>query len=410
LSLHFFIIKICHAHFEAARSITTNDYPWGKGAHYDDTGTPGFQYIYNKNQTPTSNRPPEIPLESWFFSVNSGDEIHCVGVSGFSNFSETERNIANGTLAGTSEANTWDLRRMLWYKMSKHPEEISTNPDLQTFYTHTFGSSEQQYGAALYQFEQAFTSPNSMVTELNIDYTSLSTLKEQIIQLSARIGLDTINVDSTKIDSLSLLWRQHATLNQSISTLLDSYTSQKNNNLQSFQSLVNGLPSTNPYESSWISIFNAGIKRGQGIDLDPTERNQLISIANTCAPIVGYASRSVIAFMPAEDSQLFADWENNVVCDRSDESQPLNKVVSTIGLYPNPASDNITISVPWSDGGTWMITSIEGKSISNGELGIGQITTIINIPNTHSGVYLFQANRTNGERHVVKFTIVSVCP
>jgi hypothetical protein len=243
---------------------------------------------------------------------------------------------------------------------------------------------------------------------INTDYTSYLSIEAQLQQANLQIALDTTVVDSTKLANLEGLTSQLSNLSQSIDTLLDSYSSQRNTNLQGVQTLVNGLPATKPYETAWIAMFNAGIKQGQGIDLSNAERNQLIEIARTCPTTVGYASRNVLVFMPFQDRALFPDWEDVSSCTQTigNRSVPESATPITL-LYPNPADDYIIANIPWETGeGNWMILSMDGRTIKEGNWTTGQSEIDINLSTLSAGVYVLQITHSFGERQVTKFTIV----
>jgi hypothetical protein len=136
----------------------------GKGAHHDDPGLAMFTFFYpplplNSGEYPIDN------IEYWLLGVAGGNN-YCVDTRPTPNLSSPDIAVANGTFPFSSESNTWDLNRELWYQLSKHPEWVPMSSDLQSFYVRTNNSSAQRFGAIQYQFEQAFTSPSSMIADL----------------------------------------------------------------------------------------------------------------------------------------------------------------------------------------------------------------------------------------------------
>ncbi len=93
-----------------------------------------------------------------------------------------------------------------------------------------------------------------------------------------------------------------------------------------------------------------------------------------------------------------AGWDQNIIS--VDETERLN----TISVYPNPASDRVSITLPGKNGASVVIYNLVGQEIVSQHAMIGQADVYIDLSALHAGLYFCAI--TTGGRTITKKLVV----
>jgi len=204
-----------------------------------------------------------------------------------------------------------------------------------------------------------------------------------------------------------------ALVQQSLNNLTDAYTTERNTKLLALASdLVSSISdvlSDDLWEQAWLKILEIAIKRGQDIELDTTDRNSLLAIANSCPDDVGVAAQGVVAYMQAEDGHPFLgreSWEDCASEERGSNPEYSISIKRSTVLFPNPANNTVTVALDISSGGKWKVWSSTGKVMDRGMYVQGEGALSLDVARYPSGLYLLQIQSLAGKRFSQKFSVV----
>lgn len=189
--------------------------------------------------------------------------------------------------------------------------------------------------------------------------------------------------------------------------LTDTYTDARDGKLTTLSGEMNGLPSDEAWEKVWVNILDVIIRYGKGLEMDETDREDLLAIAEGCPAEIGLATQAVIAYMPAADVDPFKVCEKAPAeCEEERHSRSSDPTIPG-SIFPNPANKHLTVLLQDTNtGGTWRIRSVSGNLINQGNWNNGESWLQIDLSAYNSGFYTFETESTYGHRSVKKFTIV----
>ena len=384
-------------------STSTGDYiAGGVGARYADGAVP-FRIKYDPayaNHVPP-NADPNVG--SWF-PPEAGSPERCGGI--LLPPSEMEKEVARGEYPVPDAASAWDMARHLWYQINRQPA-ILADTDVATFYSNTWGGSAQRFATALYQFEQAFVAGSALASDLD----SLNTIQLALVADIKAID-EQINQDTTAFaqDSLLLLDLETKTtalgdVRQAIVAMQNAYATDRDEALEILLTGLDSLPDGEAYEAAWITILNAAIQQGKGVELDSLERVALLDIAQSCPSLVGEAWNAVVPFMPAEDAEPFIGRETDEGCIEERSAKPATASKS-LRLFPNPAQDMLLATLPTTEGGAYAVFSATGQVIQHASIPEGIGTLRLDVGRLPSGTYILRLTQKNGAVLSARFAVV----
>jgi Secretion system C-terminal sorting domain len=133
---------------------------------------------------------------------------------------------------------------------------------------------------------------------------------------------------------------------------------------------------------------------------------KMIEIAMMCSEEAGRAPFKARALYATLTAEPLPDWS-----DKCRKKEVIRLAVGlptlNISIYPNPAHDNITVSIEKmldTEGYEWQITDIAGSSVKMGKF--NNATETINTNALNSGIYLIRVVKDNSIVKVEKFSII----
>lgn len=380
----------------------------GVGARYFDAMNVPFKFYYDPDYVLSGHRPPSATpsIGDWFF-LQDGDPLACDAAVPTRGITDFDIKVAKGEYPYPNAAAQWDLQRRLWYKLTRFPELVDDDPDVEDFYDSTIGHSAQLFAAALYEYGQAFLASGELAEDLNDLFEEHDALQEAIRDLDAEINEDTTSLDGGLAEDLGEKILALAELNGDLTDLIEDYTVERDAALEDMETTVGNLPGYEPYEIAWITILSLAVKQGLGEELSAGEREDLIAIAESCPADVGSAWQEVLAFMPAEDAAPYLGRESDEDCAEERFSTATGlPTPAALSLSPNPTSRWLTITMPEQVGGIWTISAMTGQVLRRGETTAGPSSARLDVAAFVPGTYLLQFISAQGSQYVSKFSVV----
>ncbi len=154
------------------------------------------------------------------------------------------------------------------------------------------------------------------------------------------------------------------------------------------------------------SIILTSVARGRS-EFTNDEILDLQMVASQC-PFTGgpavYEARSLLLLT---DAELL--WEDDIICTGSSARHAAtNNFYSFVGIFPNPASEKITIQYDLSfySNARMEILDAQGRKLSNQNIDTKDYSLDINISNLMNGVYFINLFSDENLIRVEKFTVI----
>ena len=171
-----------------------------------------------------------------------------------------------------------------------------------------------------------------------------------------------------------------------------------------------GLPTAQIWESNRKTLYAMWVKRAKAEELVDSERAQVRSIANQCPLQGGGAVREMPLLLPlpeAYDYSVEDYWYAcvDVVSPRGDVSKTAASSNSALSIYPNPANDQIILSLAQPQAGNWRIMDVSGRVWRRGSTAEGQHTVSVATADMPSGIYFCLFDAQSGIRLTQRFIL-----
>lgn len=381
----------------------------GFGAAYADDVVVPFEFRFNPSSGSAGLDPAPPSADpnfaSWFFSNNESNSVCNFHLS----FSGSEIEIAEGEYPYNTPAQDWDLQRHLWNKLLRNPGIEEGVTEIEDFMGDPKENPTSAYlfAEALYNYEKAFYPDSIWQVKWNTTLSNIAAKKSRIAGLLTALSLDTLDVDPDYADSLATAWNAMGLYQDTLRILADTFAARRDVKLANLNTGLNSLPSDYDWEKAWIKILEVAIRYGQEIEMDSTDRADLLSIANSCPADIGLAAQAVIAYMHPSDADPFKGCGTRLEECEEERGSKFQTPGEKFLLFPNPAYKYLTV-LPrdTKTSGKWKILSSSGIMVAEGNWNFGQSSLHLDISSYSNGFYLFQMDSASGQRSTMKFFIV----
>jgi hypothetical protein len=378
----------------------------GGVAAYNPESSVLFNIIVN-DALPPYYPPTFSPLIGWI-KVEAGDVNPCEFRS--TNFSEDDENIAKDLYPFKDVINRWDMRSYLIDKVMCY--QGSNVPSINNFFNSAAVTSEFAYAGAFRRFHDAFAANNIHAAQLSNQTSQFIDKHAQFIALWESLALDTLNPDPSQLAQIQARNQQLNSIQSQMNGDVVNFINSKNSALLTIQNGLPALPANNLWESSWKTILQAAVKRGQNIELSAADISALKDIANSCTTQRGIAVRSVLTYMPVEESDPYTAQEHKDNCapqgpgkenGLKQHNHAHEEQHSELSLFPNPANTqlNVEAQAPIQ---TWKIFNANGMLLQQGALkDESSRRLLLDVGELNEGLYFIEVETAQGEHNTARF-------
>jgi hypothetical protein len=373
-----------------------------RGAEYQG-GAPGFKIFYDPSNTIPDDKPNTVfPTTGWFEGF-SGSNPNCGFNSGL--VTERERQFIDGAVLPDATAGNWDERRVLLYKLMRHPELPAGDLDAANYLSanETAGSSPWKFARAEQLFDQAYVLSAPLQTAFSNMSAQFRTLADTLAALDVQQAQDTTTFDPAIAQQRSAAFDQLVVTADSLEQLRAQAKPAVQPALQTALTYSQNLPDAQVHEDNLKDILTIAVRYAQGDSLLGSDFAALRAIATQCPATGGVSVRRAPQWLEHDEAVEYIDkeWDDNcvspLVSDKDLLSEPLK-----IQVVPNPANGQAQILFPDNASGHWQITDLAGRTLLEGTVyDIVEVSTA----NIASGLYLLTCRLSTGNALVTKFSI-----
>jgi len=343
------------------------------------TGNSAINHRFDVNTNPATGGnpfflPPSINVPNWFLVQNGNVTIECQRqLNGFIG-AEWEELLAKGIL-NSSNTSKYDLfigNQYLYAALRLNPTYLNSNSYLQTYYNNTINTDIGK----LQNVNEALL---NALTSVTINASTISNNLDAIIAtMFTHLGnnandIAIINDILNRINTNeSLLNNRRNSVNSNLSAVIPTI-----NNITSSDQYVQNAKSTNLALIDYVQ--NNGV-------LTTNNATSVLNIANQ--NIEDGGSYVILAKLLLSDCERKKAFQLLTIENRSSNREVSN--VEGINLFPNPASDEITIQFNQNSSNSsyqYYILNNVGSLVRSGEL---NDRNTISIQNLQSGMYWVQ--------------------
>lgn len=255
--------------------------------------------------------------------------------------SEIEEDVAKGITIdpNITEAQIWDLKKSVYYRILRFPSIKSSNPIANTFFSNSVDLSYAQFAQLEYDYlsqtipdtndqntlEQIYQSKVSLLNDMytigqRITFGTDSSLLDQSIFNDKKVKLDSIGYYDSLEVSLKNQWHQDRALD------LTNLISQNAT-----------IQASKPYEISKQEINDITFRFLRDSLLTTSDSNDIQDLAEACPQVHGFAVKEARHFLSLCELEALP----TPVCPRSTtqgDEQNIDEKLNGIRVFPNPAS------------------------------------------------------------------------
>jgi hypothetical protein len=318
--------------------------------------------------------------------------------------------IIAGTYPYLSTAQEWDAKRKLNLKLIKYPEIPGTDSNASAWFNNQANTSARKFAQFEFVYNNAFLHSNEQEELLNGALAEYEELTLEMVRLDslqdAQAGEDTVLTQQQTANLALLLIAQDSFLE-----LTQEANELALTKLDSAELLLNNLPTTNAWESNRKALYTFWIKKARGQELLESELTSIRNIAKRCPQTEGIAVREIPFYLPVPESYAYTNenyWEGCV--DTVIQRQSVKNEVavrSEYSLYPNPANEELIVTMPSSLEGTWTMNDISGKLMQSGRVQPEQINLVISVKTIPEGVYVLRIRHEDGSTAALKAALIA---
>ena len=286
------------------------------------------------------------------------------------------------------ESNQWEGGRWLLQEVAKHPEWLGISEDLDSYYKWASNSNLQAFNEIdelMGSFGTGSEKDRALLEEVD---KNLGILRTQLQQVDEQLGVSKIEAqDSIKYMQLrgEYLERMYAETEKADPTY-KSIQEQTINLAADVTKLNAKIATKNIFEKN-EQIINAIYLKTLAIgnyNLDKSEQEVVNTLAHQCYRAAGsavYKARTLYSLFALPNF-------NDKLCEKETKEVPIynkvaknNNINENVVIYPNPASESLTVELPKVQEATIFIRDINGK-VLNTYKGNGRISvSTVGIPN-----------------------------
>ena len=390
-----------------------NDFQFG-GINASATGF-WVDPAYPSHVPPGQNlMPSKVAPSGWFTeqAPNPPDEVENTNCpSGaepsfdYTGLRGWDRNIVAGTYPYLSSAQQWDAERKLNLKLIRYPEIMQGDSASSAWFNNQVNASARRFAQFEVAYGNAFALPAGQEALLNGALTHYTYLLQESVRLDSLQG--TLTTEDTILAQQQMANMALLTVAQDSFLYLNQQAYQLAlSKLDTAALLLATLPATSAWETNRKALFTFWLKKARGQELLESELTSIRNIANRCPQTEGIAVREISFYLPVPECYAYTNenyWEGCV--DTVIQRQSVKNEVALhpeYSLYPNPANEELIVTMPSSLEGTWTMNDISGKLMQSGRVQPEQTNLVISVKTMPEGVYVLRIRHEDGSTAALK--------
>jgi hypothetical protein len=325
--------------------------------------------------------------------------------------STLDTKIADGTINASNKTPVmlWNLQRNLFRKLKDNPGLV-TGSVLQSFYSQNATGIIGQFTNVEDAIRDMLTPDATLLASYESKQTDIENLMSSILALEQGPNPSDPNV----LAQIEAMQADIANLNAGIDNIQASILSQIQGDVPGIQALNNAISPTNTFQSNEKTV-NAVllefIANGTG-ELTPTQLTTLQGIAAQCPKTGGRAVIRAAGMLPlCENREMRATWLNcsgpQLGSEGDSQKLKMGNQVGTLRVFPNPASDALTIVLPndFTEGADIVLFNQFGQALLVSKSTAGNAQFELSLKNIPNGVYFLKVMDLKGQTLSSKVTI-----
>jgi len=379
------------------------------GAYFDTTdGVPNS--IFRVDVGLQANFMPftRFPANGWFIPATTGAEnSDCIEQSEPPHgLNDIELKIISEEQSFDTPVLEWDAIRELMLKLMRFPALV-TSAAIDTFYNHNINTSAGKFAWAEHLYYEAFVMPGTIEVDIQDYQNELSEWMDSLGYLSILQAADDSDVDLLIASDQTAASVEIQRIIDSLEILYRNANSVLQDNFDDVDTWIQGLPSTESYESSLKTIFMLTLKKAYCDSLTASDYSDLETIIAGCPNTDGKSIRLALSLMPKQEAIAYHQediWEACMIEERSNKTTFSD--FSKIRIIPNPAQEFTSVWLPENFGaGFWNLISLEGAIRKSGKITEGVQVFKVNLTDVAPGIYQLILRSSAGAQFVEKVVV-----
>lgn len=399
---------------------------WVPGSVYITAGArnllPPFQFrwqVDGANGNPFGYMPPTSVPNGWFNSIGNGQTsgtpicdavVPPPGGFGEPPTGEMVHQFLNNEYGGMNTTiAVWDFERNLLAQMIRFPTTYTGNTEAEQYYSEKVNSAVWMFAKAERMLHDASAISSADQQNLTQLHASNTLLTDSIGTIEQWEGADTTTTSLTWQASKTTLLAQVSANQAQITSLNNSILSNRLANLEGVRVFVDDLPQSNSREANFRTVLLLMVKQHSEETWTTADSIALRAIAYSCPAIGGEAVTTAREMLPSPESYSFGREGFDPLCGEGvqvGEDRSLFSVQpSSVAIWPNPASDLLTIEFGHTFTGTLEVLSTSGivaRSVQIRDLA----KTSLPLAGLTNGLYILRIVAPGQSAQTQKFTII----
>ncbi len=354
------------------------------------------------------NSIPANPFPSISVSENGTNETLCPPPPPVLNtddrnqeqLSDFNLKLVNGT-SGLSASLLWEYQLWLLCKLNRFSYLLGQNSYIDLFYSNNQNSSLRDFAQVASLTLQSITESSDLEVDVNYFWDNQQIKNDSILgwlaENAANFASNHAIADSQLVEFHQL--KSHLSENQAAyRTLKNERKEQKQFWLEQALAFNESLVPQTVVQANWKFLNYFRLKTALGLQLIKEDWNGLREISR-CPAFAGSTAIVSIYMLPLDEQIALLPSEGEGLrgnCNQIRQNDSRNSAGSLkFSIFPNPASNNLTIRFQETAIGTWKIVDFNGKTALSGNCNNRQ-TESINISSLVSGIYAITISSENG--------------
>ncbi|MCC7506288.1 MAG: T9SS type A sorting domain-containing protein [Saprospiraceae bacterium] len=377
------------------------------GAFYN--GTPGFFFYYDPNNSIPNDVPPSLSPSYWFQTNIYGSNSNCDLI--LPAITERERTFIEGTAVIDTSAGNWDARRELLYKLLRYPALCTEDPDAAAYLDEQIqlGAGPILFARAEWLFDKAFAlsgTHQALCDQLMPDYRFWA---DSLLALDYAQAADTATYDAAIAQQRAVVFGQIAAVCDSLDGVRANARADADAQLLPTLTYAQNLPQGKMYEANLRNLLCIGIRQAYAGDtvLNSGDYQTLRSIAGQCPAIGGISVRRAPLHLPHEEDVTYAanNWTDG--CGAYQRAAPAGPApADAIAVFPNPASQQITITCAEPRDNNWQIRDLRGRLRAEGQFDRESGALQLPLTDWPAGLYVLSVYEHDGRVTTIRFAVI----
>lgn len=332
------------------------------------------------------------PANGWF-EFQTGNLEYCS--SGGDVVSDFDYQYAAGVFPSgyLSVPEGWEISRGLIKTLLQNPSAMTGNTILQYFYNQNLNTSAGKFAQAEALLESIPYLNTTQQTQLGVLLSQQETLADEIavlIQSSVRPNIANGFYSGTN-PTVDTKVQQWATVTADMETILNNAMPNFQTHLGNVLTSLQNITVSQPYEQGWKIVMLREVKDMMGATPTTSESSDMATLAYASQSTYGAAVRHAWPYMPPSERFTLVAPNENATNARGVVQESIASIKSSdmIRIQPNPASDEVLISLPKPMGGQWNLINATGNIVRSGVWQASESNMVMETSSLSIGLYFY---------------------